>query len=77
VLVRKDDRERESAHQNEADGPSRIQIEPAPRHELKTQVAVDQPCGESASHHHRDRMDNGHQDCHAEIGVDERDRRAA
>jgi hypothetical protein len=77
VLVCKDDRERESTDQNEADGPSRIQIEPAPRHELKTQVAVDQPCGESASHHHRDRMDNGHQDCHAEIGVDERDRRAA
>jgi hypothetical protein len=49
VLVRKDDRERESSHQDEADGPSRIQIEPAPRHELETQVAVDQTRGESAS----------------------------
>ena len=41
VLVRKYDREGQSAHQNEADGPSRIQIEPAPRYELETQVAVD------------------------------------
>ena len=72
VLLRKDDRKRESAHKNEADGPSRIQIEPAPRHELETQVAVDQPRGESASHYHRERVDNGDQDGRAEIGVDER-----
>ena len=37
------DRKRESAHQYEAEGPSRIEIEPASRHELETQVAVDQP----------------------------------
>jgi hypothetical protein len=34
VLVRKCDRKRDSAHKNEADSPSRIQIEPASRHEL-------------------------------------------
>ncbi len=56
MLVRKD-RKRESAHQDEADGPSHIQIELAPRHELETQVAVDQPRGGFASHHHRDRVD--------------------
>ena len=71
MLVRKYDREGQSAHQHEADGPSRIQIEPAPRHELETQVAVDQPRGESASHYHRERVDNGDQDGRAEIGVDE------
>ncbi len=70
MLVRKD-RKRESAHQDEADGPSHIQIELAPRHELETQVAVDQPRGGFASHHHRDRVDNGHRDGHAEIGVDD------
>ena len=43
ALVCKDDRKRESADQNEADRPGRIQIEPASRHELEAQVAVDQP----------------------------------
>jgi hypothetical protein len=71
VRVRKDDRKRESAHQNEANGPSRIEIEPAPRHELEAQVAVHQPRGESASRDHRRRVDNGDQNGHAEIGVDE------
>ena len=33
------------------------------------QVAVDQPRGESAGRDHRDRVDNGDQDGHAEIGV--------
>jgi hypothetical protein len=48
-----------------------VKIEPAPRHELETQLAINQPCGESASHHHRDRMHNGYSDGRAEIGVDE------
>src|SRR6478672_2991590 len=33
VRARQADRKRESAHQYEAEGPSRIQIEPAPGHE--------------------------------------------
>ena len=41
MLVSETDHERKGAHQNEADGPSRIQIEPAPRHELETEIAVD------------------------------------
>ena len=34
------ERERDSAYKNEADGPSRIQIEPAPRQELETKITV-------------------------------------
>ena len=71
MLIRKAEHERESTHQDEADGPSRIQVEPAPRHELETQVAVDQPCQESAGCNHRDGVDDGDQDSHAEIGIDE------
>ena len=39
--ARQADRKRKRTHQHETEGPSRIQIEPAPRHELETQVAVD------------------------------------
>ena len=31
------------AHQDEAEGPGRIQIEPAPRNKFQAQIAVDQP----------------------------------
>ena len=65
------DRKRESADQYEAEGPGRIQVEPAPRHELEPQVAIDQPCQDSAGCYHRDRVDNGNQDGHAEIIIDE------
>src|SRR5712691_7221183 len=71
VPARRADRKRESAHQYEAEGPSRIQVEPAPRHERETQVAVDQPRQESAGCDHRDRVDGGNQDGHADIGIDE------
>jgi hypothetical protein len=49
VLVCKDDREGESAHQNEADRPSRVQIEPAPGYELEAQVSIDEPRQQSAA----------------------------
>src|SRR5271155_1030816 len=65
------ERKRENADQYEAGGPSRIQIEPAPRHEFETQVAVDQPRQESAGGNHRDGVDDADQDSHAEIGIDE------
>jgi len=71
VPARQVDRKRESAHQYEAEGPSRIQIEPAPRHELETQVPVDQPGQDAAGCDHRDRVDDGDQDRHAEMGFDE------
>ena len=71
VPVRQVDRKRESAHQCEAEGPSRIQIEPASRHECETQVAIDQPRQEAAGCDHRDGVDDGHQNGHAEIGIDE------
>jgi hypothetical protein len=75
VPARQVDRKRESAHQNKAERPSRIQIEPAPRHELETQVPVDQPGQDAAGYDHRDRVDGGDQDGHAEIGIDEGSRR--
>ena len=65
------DHKRESAHQYEAEGPSRIQIKPAPRHELETQVPVDQPGQDAAGCDHHDRVDDGDQNGHAEIGIDE------
>ena len=65
----KTDREREGAHQDETEGPRCIEIEPAPRHELETQVAVDQPRQGSAGCDHRDSVDDGDQDRHAEIGL--------
>ena len=71
MLVRKAECEGDNTHQDEANGPSRIKIEPTPRHEFETQVAVDQPRGESAGDYHRDRVDDGDQDGDAEIGVDE------
>jgi len=43
ALARYAYRKRARAHRNEAEGPSRIQIEPAARHELEIKVAVDQP----------------------------------
>src|ERR1700730_14462050 len=75
VRVRKAERQRESADQDETEGPSRIQIEPAPRDELETQVAVDQPRQESAGCDHRDRVDDGDQDGHTQIGIYECARR--
>jgi len=71
VPARQVNRKRESAHQCEAKGPSRIQIEPASRHERETQVAIDQPRQEAAGRDHRDGVDDGDQDGHAEIGIDE------
>jgi len=71
VPARQADHKRESAHQYEAEGPSRIQIKPAPRHELETQVPVDQPGQDAAGCDHRDRVDDGDQDRHAEMGFDE------
>jgi hypothetical protein len=41
VPAREADRKRQRPHQDKTEGPSCIQIEPAPRHELETQVAVD------------------------------------
>src|SRR5215813_2836740 len=70
VPARQTDGKRESAHEYEAHSPSRIQIEPAARQELETQIAIDQPCQEAASCKHRERMHGGDQDCHSEIGVD-------
>jgi hypothetical protein len=35
------DRQRDSADQDERHGPGRIQIEPAPRQEFQSQIAVD------------------------------------
>jgi hypothetical protein len=55
----------------EAEGPSRIQIEPTPAHELETQVSVDQPGQDAAGCDHRDRVDDGDQGGHAEVGIDE------
>ena len=43
----------------------------APRHELETQVPVDQPGQDAAGYDHRDRVDDGDQDGHAEIGINE------
>src|SRR5436190_23096899 len=75
VPARQADHKRDTAHEYQAQGPSRIQIEPAPRHELETEIAVDQPRQESAGGNHRDRMDAGDQDGHVEIGIDESARR--
>src|SRR5271167_272749 len=54
--------------EDETKGPSRVQIEPAPRYELETPVAVDQPRQEAAGRDHRGRMDDRDQDGHPEIG---------
>jgi hypothetical protein len=62
-------RKRERADQNEANGPGRIQIEPAPRHKLETQVAVDQPRQAAAGRDHRHSVDDGDKDGHADIGL--------
>ena len=43
VVARQPDRERDGAHQYEAECPRRIQIEPAPRDEFETEVAIDEP----------------------------------
>jgi len=40
-LVREADCECKSAHENQANGPDCIQIEPAPRYELETHMTVD------------------------------------
>jgi len=40
-LGRQDDRKRQSSHQDETEGPTRVQIEPTSRHEFKTQIAID------------------------------------
>jgi hypothetical protein len=69
-LARQSDHKRQSTYQDEAEGPSRIQIEPTPRHELETLVAVDQPCQEAAGGDHRDGMDDGNQDGHTETSID-------
>ena len=71
MTARQADHKRDSAHQYEAEGPSRIQIEPTPAHELETQVSVDQPGQDAAGCDHRDRVDDGNQGGHAEVGIDE------
>src|SRR6516164_1083384 len=40
-LGRQDDRKRQSSHQDETEGPTRVQIDPTSRHEFKTQIAID------------------------------------
>src|SRR6476469_4946759 len=72
VRARQTDPKRESTHQDEADGPGRIKIEPTPRYEFETQVAVDQPRAASACCDHRHRVGDGDHDGHTEIGFDER-----
>src|SRR5437016_14192485 len=71
MTARQADHKRDSAHQYEAEGPSRIQIETTPAHELETQVSVDQPGQDAAGCDHRDRVDDGNQGGHAEVGIDE------
>ena len=70
-LVRKADRECNSADKNQANGPSKVQIEPRPRHEFETQIAVDQPRRESPRRDHRGRVDDRDQNGNAETGIDE------
>src|ERR1700680_1802990 len=71
VLAWQVDRERESAHKYEAERPGCIEIEPTPRHELETQIAVDNPRQRSPGCDHRDRVDYGNHDGHAKTGIDE------
>src|SRR5216683_5697344 len=61
----------DGSHQNEAEGPGRIQIEPAPRYEFEAEIAVDQPRQTSAGRDHRAGVDDGDLHGHAEIGIDE------
>src|ERR1700677_1190377 len=70
-LIGDANRECKSAHENQADGPNSIQIEPAPRYESETQIAVDEPCRESAGQDHRSRVDDRDQYGNAETGIDE------
>src|SRR6185369_17618489 len=60
------------ADQDEADGPDRIQIEPALRYEFEAEIAVGEPRATSAGGDHRGGVDGGNQHGHAEIGIDER-----
>ena len=47
LLICEANRQRKSAHENQANGPNSLQIEPASGHEFETQIAVDQPGRES------------------------------
>src|ERR1700736_6330554 len=69
--VCKADRQRNSAHHNEADGPGHVQIEPAPRHEFETEIPIDQPRRASAGSDHRGGVSNRDQHGQTEIGIDE------
>ena len=71
VLAGEADRQRECADEDEAQRPGLIQIEPAPRQELETQIAVCEPCRPAARRNHCQRMDQGDQDGHAEVRVDQ------
>src|SRR3954453_13871861 len=60
-----------TAYENKSQCPNPIEIEPAARDELQTEILVDEPSQATASRNHRQRMHGGNDDCHAQIGGDE------
>ncbi len=54
--VGKTDRERDGADENEARGPDPVQVEPASRDELQSEIAVHKPRGACAGGDHCDRV---------------------
>src|SRR5215472_9505609 len=71
VLAEEAERNGERTHQNETEGPNGIEIEPASRHELKTEVTVDCPCKGSTGSDHRSAVNERDQNSHAQAAADE------
>jgi len=69
ALFREGQHQCNSSHQNEADGPRPIQIEPTPRYESETKIAVNQPRQASPDNDHRGCVDDRDQHGHPEIGT--------
>src|SRR5205085_12126387 len=72
LLVPEGQQQCDGSHHDKADGPDRIQIEPAARYEFETKIAVNKPCQVAARSDHRGCVDDGDQHSHSETCADKR-----